>query len=214
MDKEKIKSVLEALLFVTIRPLTLIELCDIVGETQNQILELLAEIKNDFANRKSALQIVEAAEGYQLGTCPGFSYWVKKLFKEQTTFRLSQSALETLSIVAYKQPITRAEIEEIRGVEVIGVLETLLERKLVKIAGRKESVGRPLLYGTTAEFLRHFNLWKISELPSLEDLAKEQEREEQSDSSGKDLPVEEITSESQPASVSQSQIEKGSEQNA
>lgn len=214
MDKEKIKSVLEALLFVTIRPLTLIELCEIAGETQNQILELLGELKNDLANRKSALQIVEVAEGYQLATCSGFSYWVKKLFKEQTTFRLSQSALETLSIVAYKQPITRAEIEEIRGVEVIGVLETLLERRLVKIAGRKESVGRPLLYGTTPEFLRHFNLWKVSELPSLEDLAKEQEREEELENSGKDLPVEAIVTNSQTSSTLESSTEKGSEQNA
>lgn len=214
MDKEKIKSVLEALLFVTIRPLTLIELCEIAGETQNQILELLGELKNDLANRKSALQIVEVAEGYQLATCSGFSYWVKKLFKEQTTFRLSQSALETLSIVAYKQPITRAEIEEIRGVEVIGVLETLLERRLVKIAGRKESVGRPLLYGTTPEFLRHFNLWKVSELPSLEDLAKEREREEELENSGKDLPVEAIATNSQTSSTLESSTEKGSEQNA
>lgn len=176
MEKEKFKNVLECLLFVTNRPLSVLELSDILGETQENVLSLIEEIKNDLATRASAIQVVQVAEGYQFATREGYSYWVKKLFKDQATFRLSQSALETLAIVAYKQPITRAEIEEIRGVEVTGVLETLTERKLVKIAGRKETVGRPLLYATTPEFMRHFNLWKISDLPSLEDLAKEAER--------------------------------------
>lgn len=176
MDKEKLKNVLECLLFVTNRPLSILELSDVIGETQEDIQSVIQEMKSEMANRKSSLQIVGLGEGYQLASQEGYGYWVKKLFREQTTFRLSQSALETLSIVAYKQPITRAEIEEIRGVEVIGVLETLTERKLIRVAGRKETVGRPLVYGTTPEFLRHFNLWKISDLPSLEDLAKEAER--------------------------------------
>lgn len=176
MEKEQLKPLLECLLFITNRPLTILELSDIAGETQENVQNVLEEMRTDLENRGSALQIAKVAEGVQFATKPGFSYWVKKLFKDQTTFRLSPSALETLSIVAYKQPITRAEIEEIRGVEVIGVLETLIERRLVKVAGRKETVGRPLLYGTTQDFLRHFNLWKISDLPSLEDLAKEAER--------------------------------------
>ncbi len=175
MDKNKVKSVVECLLFVTNRPLGLDEMADITGEEPAELETLLGEMAQELESRQSALQIAKVAEGYQYASLPGFSYWVKKLFREQTTFRLSQSALETLSIIAYKQPITRAEIEEIRGVEVIGVLETLVERKLVKVAGRKESVGRPLLYATSPEFLRHFNLWKVSELPSLEDLAKEAE---------------------------------------
>lgn len=176
MENEKLKNVIECLLFITNRPLTLAELGDLVGETQENIRSLIQELKTEMENRKSALQIAEVAEGVQFATKEGFGYWVKKLFRDQTTFRLSQSALETLSIVAYKQPITRAEIEEIRGVEVTGVLETLIERRLVKVTGRKEALGRPLLYGTTPEFLRHFHLWKISDLPSLEDLAKEAER--------------------------------------
>jgi len=176
MDQEKLKSVLECLLFVTNRPLSLSELADIVGETQENVQALLREISLELENRKSALQVASVAEGFQFATKEGYGYWVKKLFRDQTTIRLSPSALETLSIVAYKQPITRAEIEEIRGVEVIGVLETLIERKLVKVAGRKEAVGRPLLYSTTQHFLRQFNLWKISDLPSLEDLAREAER--------------------------------------
>ncbi len=175
MDKDKVKSVVECLLFVTNRPLPLDEMADITGESPEELEALLGEMSQELEARKSAIQIAKVAEGYQYASLSGFSYWVKKLFRDQTTFRLSQSALETLSIVAYKQPITRAEIEEIRGVEVIGVLETLIERKLVKIAGRKESVGRPLLYSTSPEFLRHFNLWKVSDLPSLDDLAKEAE---------------------------------------
>lgn len=175
MDKEKLKGVLECLLFVTNRPLPLAELSDVAGESPEEVQALIQELKQEMEARKSALQIAEVGEGYQFASKEGYGYWVKKLFREQATFRLSQSALETLSIIAYKQPITRAEIEEIRGVEVTGVLETLIERRLAKVAGRKESVGRPLLYGTTPEFLRHFNLWKISDLPSLEDLAKEAE---------------------------------------
>lgn len=176
MDKEKLKNVLECLFFVTNRPLPMDELEDITGEDAKELEPVIEEMGRELSERKSALQIVRIAEGYQFASREGFGYWVKKLFREQTMFRLSQSAMETLSIIAYKQPISRHEIEQIRGVEVIGVLETLLERKLVKVAGRKETVGRPLLYATTQEFLRHFNLWKISDLPSLEDLAKEAER--------------------------------------
>ena len=176
MDQEKIKQVIEALLFVANHPIPLKELCDIVGESEDDVQKYLDEIKLDLEQRKSALQIAYIAGGIQFATQQGFGYWVKKLYRDQTTFKLSPSALETLSIVAYKQPITRAEVEEIRGVEVSGVLETLFERHLVKVVGRKETVGRPLLYGTTQDFLRHFNLWKISDLPSLEDIAQEAER--------------------------------------
>lgn len=175
MDQEKFKSVVECMLFVANRPITMDEMVEVTGSEAPEIERVMDEIRMDLESKKSSIQIVKVAEGYQFATHPGYGYWIKKLFRDQATFRLSQSALETLSIVAYKQPITRAEIEEIRGVEVIGVLETLIERKLVKIAGRKESVGRPLLYSTSPEFLRHFNLWKVSDLPSLEDLAKEAE---------------------------------------
>lgn len=176
MDNQKLKQLLECLLFVTNHPLNIAELADMIGESEELIRSALEEMKKDLENRQSAIQIAEVAEGVQFASRTGYGYWVKKLFKDQTTYRLSPSAFETLAIIAYKQPITRVEIEEIRGVDVSGVLETLFERKLVKIAGRKETVGRPLLYGTTQDFLRHFNLWKISDLPSLEDLAKEAER--------------------------------------
>jgi segregation and condensation protein B len=175
MEKKPLKTLLETLLFVANRPLPLAELSNIIGESEEKILEEMETMKKELEERGSALEIMAIGGGYQFTTRKGFTPWVKKLYKDQTTFRLSPSAFETLAIVAYKQPITRAEIEEIRGVDVSGVLETLFERKLVRIAGRKETVGRPLLYSTTPEFLRHFNLWKISDLPSLEDLAKEAE---------------------------------------
>src|SRR4029079_2148400 len=107
------------------------------------------------------------AGGFQVATRPAYATWIRRLYKERLTVRLSPSALETLSIIAYKQPIARAEIEQIRGVEASGVMETLLERRLVKVVGRKETIGRPLLYGTTVDFLRHFGLRHLSELPDL-----------------------------------------------
>ncbi len=179
MENEKLKSVLECLLFVTLRPLTMVDLTEILNEPEEKIVGEIENIKRDLKTIESALQVVQVAEGYQMAIQEGYSYWVKKLFRDQLTFKLSQSALETLSIVAYKQPMTRAEIEEIRGVEVTGVLETLMERKLLKVAGRKEAAGRPLLYATTQEFLRQFGLWKISDLPAIDDLSKEAERKAQ-----------------------------------
>jgi segregation and condensation protein B len=110
-----------------------------------------------------------------LASRPAFSQWVRRLFKQKTTLRLSPSALETLSIVAYKQPVTRGEVEDIRGVDVGGVLDTLLERKMIKIIGRKEALGRPLLYGTTLEFMKQFGLKSLDELPRLEELIPPEE---------------------------------------
>ena len=173
MDKVQLKQVLECLLFAANRPIPLSELVDICGENQPDIELILQEMQTELRDRKSSLQIAFIAEGVQFTILDGFNYWVKKLYKDQTTFRLSPSALETLSIIAYKQPITKAEIEQIRGVESSGVVEKLFDRRLVKIVGRKEAIGRPMLYGTTLEFLRHFNLWKISDLPSLNELALE-----------------------------------------
>ncbi|TBR25032.1 SMC-Scp complex subunit ScpB, partial [bacterium] len=108
------------------------------------------------------------ADGFQMATKPEYAPYVRNLYKERMTMRLSTAALETLAIIGYRQPLTRAEIEEIRGVEVIAALETLLEKALVKVVGRRETVGRPLLYGTTPEFLRHFGLRSIGDLPPID----------------------------------------------
>lgn len=170
MDWGTLKRVIETLLFMTDHPLTIPELRTIIGEDLSapEIAALLSEVRQEYEARQSPLVVREVAEGWQLSTDPVYAPAVRRLYKDRITVRLSTSALETLSIIAYKQPMTRSEIEEIRGVEVTAVLETLLERKLIRIAGRKETVGRPLLYATTPDFLRYFNLKSLGDLPSLE----------------------------------------------
>jgi segregation and condensation protein B len=172
MELQDIKKILEALLFTAEQPVTL-KMLETVLEKEldkNQITSLMKELADDYTVRQSALEVREIGAGWQLATRPEFGPWIRRLFKDRLTYRLSQSALETLTIVAYKQPITRGEIEEIRGVEVNAVLDTLVERKLVRIAGRKEAIGRPLLYGTTVDFLRAFGLKRLEDLPALETL--------------------------------------------
>jgi len=122
---------------------------------------------------RPGLHVVEVAGGYQITTRPELHEWVRRLFHERSSQKLSVAALETLSVVAYKQPITQAEIAEIRGVNASGVLSTLLERHLVKIVGRKNVVGRPFLYGTTREFLLRFGLKDVTDLPRVEDMAQQ-----------------------------------------
>lgn len=171
LGNEGLKKILESLLFITDRALSLKELCKLCGLPAAQaerVAALVAEIKKDLEEKASPVQVVEVAEGFQMGTRKEYAPFVRKLFEGRLTMKLSTAAHETLSIVAYKQPLTRAEIEEIRGVEVIAALETLLEKRLVKVVGRKESVGRPLMYGTTLEFLRHFGLKNLEELPPLD----------------------------------------------
>ncbi|MBI3292689.1 MAG: SMC-Scp complex subunit ScpB [Elusimicrobia bacterium] len=164
------KRVVETLLFITDHPLGLDEIKAVLGEdlTIPEVAALVTELRQDYVARQSPLVVREAAGGWQLSTDSTYAPYVRRLFKDRLTVRLSTSALETLSIIAYKQPITRGEIEEIRGVEATAVLETLLERKLIRVAGRKETVGRPLLYGTTPDFLRYFNLKTLGDLPPLE----------------------------------------------
>ncbi|MBI5631024.1 MAG: SMC-Scp complex subunit ScpB [Elusimicrobia bacterium] len=169
METEELKKTLETLLFITDRPLGLAELCKITGiKEQPQVESAIARIREDMEQKGSAIQLMEVAEGFQMATRPAYFAHVRKLFTERMTMRLSTAALETLSIIAYKQPLTRAEIEEIRGVEVIAALETLLEKHLVRVVGRKETVGRPLMYGTTPDFLRHFGLRSLENLPPLD----------------------------------------------
>jgi segregation and condensation protein B len=130
----------------------------------------LGELARRYAH-SGGLQFVEVAGGYQIVTRPELHEWVRRLFHERTTQKLSVQALETLAVIAYKQPITAMEVTEIRGVNTTGVVGTLLERGLVKITGRKQVVGRPFLYGTTREFLDRFGLKDLTDLPKVEDMA-------------------------------------------
>jgi segregation and condensation protein B len=166
------KSIMEALLFISDQPISLGSFGELFDQqfTTEDLQKMAEDLSQDYRARGSAMELREIAGGWQLSSRPEFAFWIRKLFKERLSYRLSSSALETLSIVAYKQPITRSEIEEIRGVEVSAVLETLLERRLVKIAGRKETVGRPLLYATTTDFLRSFGLKSLEDLPAIETL--------------------------------------------
>lgn len=176
MEKNELKSILEALFFITDVPVGIDKLREVFGDEADELAlnKAINEIRNDYAAMESAIELKEVAGGFQFATAPGVSAWVRKLFKDRTTIRLSPSAMETLSIIAYKQPITRADIEEIRGVDVMSVLEKLIEKKFVKIIGRKETIGRPLLYSTTQEFLRHFGLKSPADLPPLEDFIQQE----------------------------------------
>lgn len=165
MEREEIRNIIETLLFISSEPLKIERLSEIVDAEKETVKSIIDELLQEYST--SPLEIREIAGGYLMATRAKYAPWIRKLYEEKTTLKLSQAALETLSIVAYKQPISRAEIEEIRGVEVTAVLETLLERNIIRICGRKEGIGRPLLYGTTDKFLRYFGLKSLVELPPL-----------------------------------------------
>ncbi|HUL73865.1 MAG TPA: SMC-Scp complex subunit ScpB [Vicinamibacterales bacterium] len=168
----ELRAIVEALIFASPEPVTvkmLVKLLD--TEPKEEILAAIDELKQAY-DRPGGLQMVEVAGGYQIVTRPELHEWVRRLFHERTTQKLSVAALETLAVIAYKQPITSPEIAEIRGVNTAGVLGTLIERKLIKIVGRKQVVGRPFLYGTTREFLTRFGLNDLSDLPKVEDMSE------------------------------------------
>jgi segregation and condensation protein B len=168
----EIKAIIEALIFASPEPLTpkaIFKLLD--SEPKEDVQAALAELKRDY-ERPGGLQLVEVAGGFQIATRPDLHEWVRRLFHERSTQKLTAQSLETLAVIAYKQPITALEISEIRGVDTSGVLNTLLERHLIKIAGRKKVVGRPFLYATTKEFLIRFGLNDLTDLPKVEDMAE------------------------------------------
>ena len=165
------KNIIECLLFFSDRPLSIERLAEIMEiDSLDEIKGAVEDLQKEYELRNSGLQVMNIAQGYQICTRGEFSSWVRKLYKSQTTFQLSLPALETLSVIAYKQPVTRGEIEKIRGVDASYVLRTLLEKKLIRISGRKKLPGRPMLYATSQEFLRYFGLKDLSEIPSLEEI--------------------------------------------
>ena len=170
MENVDIKSLLEALLFTATEPLTLDHFRSILPEADKDIVRaLLEEMKTDFENRNSGIVLREIASGYQLYSNPRWHSQIQALFSKPLILRLSRSALETLAVIAYKQPITLPEISEIRSCNSAGSLKTLLECNFVKVLGRKKVVGRPFLYGTSREFLVHFGMKDLSEMPQLEE---------------------------------------------
>lgn len=169
MEDNSLKAILEALLFVGEKPLTIEQLKQAFEEDlkADEIRSNLELLKKEYVESARGFRLVEVAGGYQLVTDARLSAYLKRFFQSREKRKLSQASLETLSVVAYKQPVTRADIEFIRGVNVDGALKTLLENRLVRMVGRKEVPGRPMLFGTTKEFLEHFGLNTLDELPSL-----------------------------------------------
>jgi len=171
LDDQQLKTSIEALLFIAGSPLTLDRLKGIFEETPKEQIEAqLRALKEDYAARGAGVMLAEVANGWQLATCPDQAPWVRKFKTVKVTARLSRPALETLAIIAYKQPVTRAEVEAIRGVEVSNLIQNLLEKKMIRILGRAETAGRPLLYGTTHEFLIHFGLKDLSDMPKVSEI--------------------------------------------
>jgi segregation and condensation protein B len=179
-----LSQVVEALLFSAPKPLSARELVTAIKGagadelmpnefsrvTAAELAAALEQLKIEYIEQNRAFQLVEKAEGWQLVSDPVYAPWVRQLFPAAKPARLTPPSLETLAIVAYRQPITRADVEAVRGVAVDGVLQSLMERGLVKIAGRAEVPGRPLLYETTQFFLEHFGLRDLNELPNAEEL--------------------------------------------
>ncbi|MCQ2410299.1 MAG: SMC-Scp complex subunit ScpB [Elusimicrobiaceae bacterium] len=182
VQTDDLKKMVETLLFITDRPVKPSRLVDIIDGTDvKSVREVIQTLQDEYTAQGRAMQIVEIGGGFQMATKPEYGRWVRKLYNEKMTTKLSPAALETLAIIAYKQPITRAEMEAIRGVDVAGPLERLLERSLVRVVGKKDTIGRPMVYGTTDEFLRMFGLNKLSELPDLQVFAAKNVHEKQED---------------------------------
>ena len=169
----EVRAVLEALVFASPHPVTPREIARVMGGVPREAWQAaLDELKADYARDGRGLQLVEIAGGWQITTRPEYNDWVREMLDPKSPTRLSIQALETLAVIAYKQPVTLPEIIELRGVKSGGVIKTLLEKRLIRITGRKPVVGRPMLYGTTKDFLLHFGLKDLAELPKIEEFAE------------------------------------------
>ena len=195
MEREEIKAIIENILLAADQPVNKDQLQSLLADgTEKAVLKsILDELIDEYQSRN--LQVLQVAEGYQLCTRHDYSDWVRKFLKLDKTAKLTQPSLDTLSIIAYKQPLTRTEVEEIRGVDSSGVMRTLLEKKVISPGGRKKVPGRPIMYRTTRKFLEYFGLRDLSDLPTLEDF-KESELEDQVSQNQTALPFGESPSES------------------
>lgn len=171
LDPVQAKRVIEALLFAASKPLTPQEIRKVIkAMTPKELERMIFELRDEYVREGRSFEIVEVAGGYEIATRKEFAPWILKIELQKKAKQVTLSALETLAIMAYKQPITRAEIEELRGVDVSGVMTTLTERCLIKIVGKKEVPGRPFLYGTTEKFLEHFGLKSLEDLPPIAEI--------------------------------------------
>jgi len=186
MEREDVRSIVESLLFVADGPLTLQRIQEVIeGTSKEEIRSVVMELQDELESNRRGVRLVEVAGGFQMRTAKGNADWVKKFLGGRPA-RMSRATLETLAIIAYRQPITKAEIEAIRGVDVDGVISTLMERELIRAVARKDVPGRPFLYGTTQQFLELFNLKDLTHLPTL----KEMEEITLPEIPGEEIPVE------------------------
>lgn len=168
LDRDSLKRVIEALIFASDKPISVRQIRDIVGDVDTRLIRtLINELKEECIKGQRSFEITEVAGGFQFSTSPVYGRWLKKLYKIKQSDYLTGPSLETVAIIAYRQPVTKAEIEFIRGVSVDGVISSLIQKGLIKITGRKEVIGRPFLYGTTNTFLQYFGLNSTEELPTL-----------------------------------------------
>ncbi|WFA09710.1 SMC-Scp complex subunit ScpB [Tissierella sp. Yu-01] len=169
MDKKEIKSIVEGLLFAWGDPLDIKDISNVLQINEKELSTIMKEIIDDFDYNRRGLRIIKFNNFYQIGTRPEHYEWIKKLNNKKNTKNLSNASLETLSIIAYKQPIIKSDIEVIRGVRSDRAIETLIDKRLVKEVGRLDRTGRPILYGTTEDFLKYFGLESLDDLPPIEE---------------------------------------------
>lgn len=182
MSEDNTKSVIEALLFASDKPLTIEQVRNVLDNLEaSEVRGILEELRSEYEQSNRGIRIAEVAGGFQMITALGYAPFLKKLFKERYVERLSKPALETLAIIAYKQPVTKLEIESLRNVNIDGVIKNLLDKNLVRIAGRKKAPGRPFVFGTTRQFLEYFGLKSLEELPKMEEFASLAEKRENSE---------------------------------
>lgn len=174
MEDFQKRAILEALLFVAGEPVTAAALSKSLELPESEVKKGLDELMSVYKERESGIGVVEIAGGYQMVTNPDYSLWIKKFMNVSHANKLSQPALETLAIIAYKQPVTKIEVDQLRGVNSDGAMKSLLDKRFIKIIGKKESPGRPFLYGTTKEFLQYFGLNSLDELPPIHDFLKDE----------------------------------------
>jgi segregation and condensation protein B len=173
MSDNNVKAVIESLLFSSERPLMLEQIKSALDNLPtDEIRSNIEQLRDEYEKTNRGMRIVEIAGGFQMITAPVFVSFLRKLYKQRRVEKLSTPALETLAIIAYKQPVTRMEIESIRNVNVDGMMKTFLDKGLIRIAGRKKAPGRPKVYGTTRQFLEHFGLKSLDELPKIEGFLK------------------------------------------
>jgi len=182
MSEDNLKSVIEALLFAAENPLTIEQAKNALGNLDAvSVRRLLEELKAEYEQTNRGIRLVEVAGGFQMITAPTAAVFLKKLFKQRRAERLSKPSLETLAIIAYKQPVTKLEIESLRNVNVDGVMKSLLDKNLIRISGRKKAPGRPFVFGTSRQFLEYFGLKSLDDLPKMAEfpaMAQKQEEDE------------------------------------